>query len=57
MLKIIIKWILIHLYVKEAYVGKSLSMKRFRPSAKGRASKIIKPFSKLNYNLRRKKKD
>ena len=36
-----------NLYVKEAYVGKSLSMKRFRPRAKGRASSILKPFSKL----------
>ena len=33
-----------YLYVKEAYVGKGLSMKRFRPRAKGRASRIIKPF-------------
>ena len=29
-----------NLYVKEAYVGKSLVMKRFRPRAKGRASPI-----------------
>ena len=36
-----------NLFIKEAYVGKSLSMKRFRPRAKGRASSIIKPFSKL----------
>ena len=36
-----------NLFVKEAYVGKSLSMKRFRPRAKGRASAIVKPFSKL----------
>ena len=36
-----------NLFVKEAYVGKSLSMKRFRPRAKGRASSIIKPFSKI----------
>ena len=36
-----------NLYIKEAYVGKSLSMKRFRPRAKGRASSIIKPFSKI----------
>ncbi len=35
------------LFVKEAYVGKSLRMKRWRPRAKGRASSIIKPFSKL----------
>ena len=36
-----------NLFVKEAYVGKSLTMKRFRPRAKGRASAIHKPFSKL----------
>ena len=36
-----------NLYIKEAYVGKSLTMKRFRPRAKGRASSIMKPFSKL----------
>ena len=36
-----------NLYIKEAYVGKSLTMKRVRPRAKGRASSILKPFSKL----------
>ena len=36
-----------NLYIKEAYVGKSLTMKRFRPRAKGCASSIVKPFSKL----------
>tara|TARA_B100001029_G_C14993875_1_gene413755 strand:+ start:528 stop:893 length:366 start_codon:yes stop_codon:yes gene_type:complete len=35
------------LFIKQAYVGKSLRMKRWRPRAKGRASSIIKPFSKL----------
>ena len=40
-----------NLYVKEAFVGKSLSMKRFRPRAKGRASSILKPFSKLTIIL------
>ncbi len=40
-----------NLFVKEAYVGKSLSMKRFRPRAKGRASSILKPFSKLTIVL------
>ena len=35
------------LYIKEAYVGKSLRMKRWRPRAKGRAGSIIKPFSKI----------
>ena len=44
-----------YLYVKEAYVGKGISMKRFRPRAKGRASKIIKPFSKLTIILEEKR--
>ena len=35
------------LFIKEAFVGKSLRMKRFRPRAKGRAASIIKPFSKV----------
>ena len=35
------------LFVKKAFVGKSLSMKRWRPRAKGRAASIIKPFSKV----------
>ena len=39
------------LVVKEAYVGKSLRMKRFRPKSKGRAVKIIKPFSRLTLVL------
>ena len=39
------------LVVKEAYVGKSLRMKRFRPMSKGRAFQIIKPFSRLNLVL------
>ena len=40
-----------NLYVKEAYVGKSLVLKRFRPRAKGRASAIKKPFSYLTIIL------
>ena len=44
-----------NLFVKEAFVGKSLSMKRFRPRAKGRASPIIKPFSKLTIILEERK--
>ena len=35
------------LFVKEAFVGKSLRMKRWRPRTKGRAGSIIKPFSKV----------
>ena len=40
-----------NLFVKEAYVGKSLRMKRFRPMSKGRAFQIIKPFSRLTLVL------
>ncbi len=36
-----------NLFIKEAFVGKSLRMKRWRPRAKGRAGSIIKPFSKI----------
>ena len=39
------------LIVKEAYVGKSLGMKRFRPMSKGRAFQIIKPFSRVTLVL------
>jgi large subunit ribosomal protein L22 len=35
------------LYVKEAYVGKGLVMKRFRARARGRGARIMKPFSRL----------
>ena len=42
------------LFVKEAYVGKSLVMKRFRPRAKGRASPIKKPFSRITIVLEEK---
>ena len=45
-----------NLFIKEAFVGKSLSMKRFRPRAKGRASQIIKPFSKLTIIVEERKK-
>ena len=44
-----------NLFVKEAYVGKSLVMKRFRPRAKGRASPIKKPFSRITVILEEKK--
>lgn len=35
------------LVVSEAYVGKAMVMKRFQAGAKGRANRIIKPFSNL----------
>ena len=44
-----------NLYIKEAYVGKGLRMKRFRPRAKGRAGSIIKPFSKLTIIVEERK--
>ena len=44
-----------NLYIKEAYVGKSIVMKRFRPRAKGRASAIKKPFSRITIILGEKK--
>ena len=43
-----------NLYIKEAYVGKSLVLKRFRPRAKGRASGIKKPYSNLTIILSEK---
>jgi|TARA_B100001540_G_scaffold128320_1_gene114456 ribosomal protein L22, bacterial type len=46
-----------NLFVKEAYVGKAITMKRFRPRAKGRASSILKPFSKLTIILEERKKE
>ena len=35
------------LFVKEAFVGKTLVMKRFRPRARGRVGRIQKPFSNI----------
>ena len=40
-----------NLYIKEAYIGKSLVLKRFRARAKGRASGIKKPFSNVTIIL------
>ena len=39
------------LYIKEAYVGKGIVLKRFRARAKGRASGIKKPYSNLTIIL------
>ena len=44
-----------NLIIKEAYVGKSIVMKRFRPRAKGRASPIKKPYSRITIVLEEKK--
>ena len=43
-----------NLYIKEAYVGKSIVLKRFRARAKGRASGIKKPYSNLTIILSEK---
>ncbi len=40
------------LVVKEAYVGKGLVMKRWRPRARGRIGRIMKPFSRLTIVVR-----
>ena len=40
-----------NLYVYEAYVGKSIVLKRFRARAKGRASGIKKPYSNITIIL------
>ena len=40
------------LVVSEAYVGKSIVMKRMRARARGRAARILKPFSKLTIRLK-----
>ena len=42
------------LVVKEAYCGKQIVMKRFRPRAKGRAAPIKKPYSNLTIILSEK---
>jgi len=39
------------LYIKEAYAGKSIVLKRFRARAKGRASPIKKPYSNVTIIL------
>ena len=44
------------LVVKEAYCGKKITMKRFRPRAKGRAAPILKPYSTVTIILSEIKK-
>ena len=44
------------LVVKEAYCGKKITMKRFRPRAKGRAAPILKPYSSVTIILSEIKK-
>ncbi|MDA8537262.1 50S ribosomal protein L22 [Candidatus Pelagibacter bacterium] len=45
-----------NLIVKEAYCGKKIVMKRFRPRAKGRAAPILKPYSTITIILSEAKK-
>ena len=45
-----------NLIIKEAYCGKQIVMKRFRPRAKGRASPILKPYSNVTIILSESKK-
>ena len=40
-----------NLYIKEAYVGKSIVLKRFRARAKGRAAAIKKPYANLTIKI------
>ena len=45
------------MFVKEATVGKSMVLKRFRPRARGRSGKILKPFSKVKILVQEKEKE
>jgi large subunit ribosomal protein L22 len=42
------------LFVKEAYVGKAMTLKRYRPRARGRMGKIFKHFSRLTIVLKQR---
>ena len=46
-----------NLFIKEAYVGKGMVMKRYRPRARGRAGEIKKPFSNLTIIVSEKKQN
>ncbi len=39
------------LYIKEAYVGYSLKLKRFHPRGRGRGGSVVKPFSHFSVIL------
>ena len=45
------------LFVKEAYVGKGLVMKRLRARARGRAARVLKPFSHLTIIVHEKEEE
>ena len=45
------------LFVKEAFCGKQIIMKRFRPRAKGRAAPIVKPYSNVTIILTEKSQE
>lgn len=45
------------LIVSEAYVGKNMVMKRWRPRAKGRMGRILKPFSQITVVVRETRED
>lgn len=45
------------LYVAEAYVGKAITMRRWRPRARGRAGRITKPFSRITVVVREREED
>ena len=45
------------LYIKEAYVGKNMVMKRFHTRGRGRSAPILKPFSNLTIVLKQKEEE
>ena len=45
------------LFVAEAYVGKSITMRRWRPRARGRAGRITKPFSRITVVVREREEN
>ena len=46
-----------NLFIKEAFCGKQVIMKRFRARAKGRAAEIMKPYSNITIILKEKTKE